>query len=98
MCYQKTQCRSCSFVLEFIPAATHSLDLCVAGELRFLTELRHKAQFRGCKLGKSDLAKDLRMRHSLSEDVHHVPPGYHVLVILPSPSLLDSCTSTSWMC
>lgn len=33
-----------SFVLEFIPAVTHSLDLRVAGELRLLNELKCEAQ------------------------------------------------------
>lgn len=35
---------TCSFVLEFRPAVTHCLDLCVAGELRLLNELKREAQ------------------------------------------------------
>lgn len=35
---------TCSFVLEFIPAVTHSLDLCIAGELRLLNGLKCESQ------------------------------------------------------
>lgn len=65
-----------SFVLEFRPAVAHSLDPCVAGELRLCNELKRvkpKMQFRGFKLGRSHLAKDLRVRCSLSKGVHCVP-------------------------